>query len=243
MTADTLLAMIVMLLPSPRTAKKYLGENLYEGPMDDTAANAIRACGAAGPLMMYVTEVAFGRVFSGAVATGQKVRFRGPHYRPGGKEDLNAGSIQRTVLLMGRATEQITDVPCGNTVVLVGMDQFLLKSGTPTTVEDAHNGAVMKYSVSPVVKITVRPKDGKDLPKLFDGLKKLSKSDPLVVCTTEESGEHVNAGCGELHVESCLRDLRDFNCGDPVVSDRETCTCTEDSYSYTATNGTCKDLS
>ena len=41
MTADTLLAMIVMRPPSPRTAKKYLGENLYEGPMDDTAANAI----------------------------------------------------------------------------------------------------------------------------------------------------------------------------------------------------------
>ena len=43
--------------------------------------------------------------------------FRGPHYRPGDKEDLNAGSIQRTVLLMGLAAEQITDVPCGNTVV------------------------------------------------------------------------------------------------------------------------------
>ena len=41
MTADTLLAMNVMRLPSPRTAQKYLDENLYEGPMDDTAANAI----------------------------------------------------------------------------------------------------------------------------------------------------------------------------------------------------------
>ena len=109
---------------------------------------------------------------------------------------------------MGRATKQITDVSCGNTVALAGIGQFPLKSGTPTTVEDAHNNAVMKYSVSPVVKITVRPKDGKDLPKLFEGLKKLSKSDPLVVCTTEESGEHVRAGCGELHVKICLRDLR-----------------------------------
>ena len=176
----------------------------------------------------------FGHVFSGTVATGQKVRSQGSHYRPGGKEDLNAKNIQRTVLMMGRTTEQITDVPCRNTVALVGMDQFPLKSGTPTTVEDAHNNAVMKHSVSPVVKITVRPKDGKDLPKLFEGLKKLSKSVPLVVCTTEESGEHVIAGCGELRVEICLKDLRDFICGDPVVSDRET--------SYTATNGTCKKL-
>merc|ERR1712136_538803 len=215
--ADTLLAMIITKLPSPRAAQKYRVENLYEGPMDDTAANAIRACDPAGPLMMYVSKMvptsdkgrfyAFGRVFSGTVATGQKVRIQGPHYRPGGKEDLNVKSIQRTVLMMGRATEQITDVPCGNTVALVGIDQFLLKSGTLTTVEDAHNIADMKYSVSPVVKIAVRPKDAKDLPKLVEGLKKLSKSDPLVVCTTEESGEHVIAGCGELHVEICLKDL------------------------------------
>ena len=56
MTADTLLAMIVMRLSSPRTAQKYLVETLYEGPMDDTAANAIRAFHLAGPLMMYVSD-------------------------------------------------------------------------------------------------------------------------------------------------------------------------------------------
>merc|ERR1712070_931583 len=156
------------------------------------------------------------------------VRIQGPHYKPGGKEDLNVKSIQRTVLMMGRTTEQIQDVPCGNTVALVGIDGYILKSGTITTLESAHNIAAMKYSVSPVVKVAVRPKDGKDLPKLVEGLKKLSKSDPLVVCTSEESGEHVIAGCGELHVEICLKDLRDeyaqcdFIMSDPVVSYRET---------------------
>merc|ERR1712194_119195 len=53
--------------------------------------------------------------------------------------------------------------------------------------------ADMKYSVSPVVKVAVKVKDGKELPKLVDGLKKLSKSDPLVICTTEENGEHIIA--------------------------------------------------
>merc|ERR1711904_36309 len=119
----------------------------------------------------------------------------------------------------------------GNTVALVGVDQYILKSGTITDIEDAHNITAMKYSVSPVVKVAVKPKDGKDLPKLVEGLKKLSKSDPLVVCTTEESGEHVIAGCGELHVEICLKDLReeyaqcDFVMTDPVVSYRETVSC------------------
>jgi len=236
--ADTLLSMIITKLPSPRVAQKYRVENLYEGPMDDEAAKAIRACEKEGPLMMYISKMvptsdkgrfyAFGRVFSGTCATGQKVRIMGSHYKPGEKTDLNIKNIQRTVLMMGRSTEQIADVPCGNTVALVGVDQYLLKSGTLTTIEDAHIFADMKYSVSPVVKVAVKVKDGKELPKLVEGLKKLSKSDPLVVCTTEESGEHVIAGCGELHVEICLKDLREeyaqceFTVSDPVVSYRET---------------------
>merc|ERR1712063_68688 len=236
--ADTLLSMIVTRLPSPRTAQKYRVENLYEGPMDDTAANAIRECQADGPLMVYVSKMvptsdkgrffAFGRVFSGTIATGQRVRIQGSHYKPGSKEDLNIKNIQRTVLMMGRSQDAIQDVPCGNTVGLVGVDQYLLKTGTLTTIEDAHNIADMKYSVSPVVKVAVKTKDGKDLPKLVEGMKKLSKSDPLVVCTTEESGEHVIAGCGELHVEICLKDLKEeyaqceFIVSDPVVSYRET---------------------
>merc|ERR1719323_1714771 len=103
-----------------------------------------------------------------------------------------------------------------------------MKQGTIATAEDAHCIKVMKYSVSPVVRVAVEVKNASDLPKLVEGLRKLSKSDPLVVCTTEESGEHVIAGCGELHVEICLKDLReeyaqcDFAVSDPVVSYRET---------------------
>merc|ERR1711971_965600 len=247
--ADTLLSMIVSKLPSPKVAQKYRVENLYEGPMDDAAANAIRSCDKDGGLMMYVSKMvptsdkgrfyAFGRVYSGTIATGQKVKIQGPHYKPGSKEDLNTKNIQRTVLMMGRTVEQIADVPCGNTVALVGVDQYILKSGTITDIEDAHNIKAMKYSVSPVVKVAVKAKDGKDLPKLVEGLKKLSKSDPLVVCITEESGEHVIAGCGELHVEICLKDLReeyaqcDFTISDPVVSYRET-VCNESSQTCLA---------
>merc|ERR1719191_1135111 len=147
--ADTLLSMLVTKLPSPVTAQKYRTETLYEGPSDDAAAAACRACDPAGGLMMYVSKMvptsdkgrfhAFGRVFSGTIATGQKVRIQGPHYTPGSKEDLNIKSIQRTILMMGRSTEQIADVPCGNTVALVGVDQYILKTGTITTIEDSHN--------------------------------------------------------------------------------------------------------
>jgi len=67
------------------------------------------------------------------------------------------------VLMMGRYTEQIPDVPCGNTVALVGVDQYLLELGALTTFEGVRNFADMKYSVSPVVKVAVKVKDGTDL--------------------------------------------------------------------------------
>lgn len=81
---------------------------------------------------------------------------------------------------MGRYVEPIEDVPCGNIVGLVGVDQFLVKTGTITTFEHAHNMRVMKFSVSPVVRVAVEAKNPADLPKLVEGLKRLAKSDPMV---------------------------------------------------------------
>jgi len=236
--AEALLEMLVLHLPSPVAAQKYRVANLYEGPQDDECANGIRTCDPNGPLMMYVSKMvptndkgrfyAFGRVFSGTIRTGQKVRIMGPNYIPGKKDDLFIKNVQRTVLMMGRYTEAIEDCPCGNTVALVGVDQYLLKSGTITDCETAHNLRVMKFSVSPVVRVAVEPKNPSELPKLVEGLKRLSKSDPCVKCYIEESGEHIVAGAGELHLEICLKDLQeeyagiDLRTSDPVVSFRET---------------------
>lgn len=136
--------------------------------------------------------------------------------------------------MMGRYTEQVADIPAGNTCALVGVDQYLLKSGTIVTEEDAHTIKTMKFSVSPVVRCAVEPKNSADLPKLVEGMKRLAKSDPMVLCYTEESGEHIIACSGELHLEICLQDLQqDFmgtevKVSDPVVSFRETCTAKSD---------------
>jgi len=236
--ADALMEMMIIHLPSPITAQKYRMETLYEGPPDDEVAVGIRDCDASAPLMLYVSKMvptsdkgrfyAFGRVFSGTVRSGLKVRIQGPNYTPGKKEDLFIKAIQRTVLMMGRFIEPIDDVPAGNIVGLVGVDQFLLKSGTLSTSEQAHNLKVMKFSVSPVVQRSVEVKNAQDLPKLVEGLKRLSKSDPCVLTYITPSGEHVVAGAGELHLEICLKDLEEDHAGvplkiaDPVVQYRET---------------------
>ena len=251
--AESLLEMIVAHLPAPNIAQRYRVGGLYEGPIDDECAVAIRECAAdtimfngveqPAPLMMYISKMipvsqksarffAFGRVFSGTVRAGQKARLMTPDYVPGGKLGLYKKSIQRVVIMMGRYTEDVPSIPAGNTCALVGIDQYIIKTGTISTSEVAHILKDMKYSVSPVVRVSVKCKDGKDLPKLVEGLKRLSKSDPLVVCTTEEkTGESIIACAGELHLEICLQDLQnDFMGGAPIIVDEpvvsycETCT-------------------
>eukprot|EP00163_Fabomonas_tropica_P002774 TRINITY_DN1217_c0_g1_i1.p1 TRINITY_DN1217_c0_g1~~TRINITY_DN1217_c0_g1_i1.p1 ORF type:complete len:853 (-),score=324.57 TRINITY_DN1217_c0_g1_i1:324-2882(-) len=238
--ADALLQVIVIHLPSPATAQKYRVENLYSGPMDDEAANAIRKCDPEGPLMMYVSKMvptsdkrffAFGRVFSGTARSGQKVTILGPNYEHGGKKDKYTKNIQKTVLMMAGKIQSVDSCPCGNTVGLIGLDAFLVKTGTITTLPEAHIFHDMKFSVSPVVRVAIECVNGKDLPKLVEGMKSLSKSDPCVLCRQEETGELVIAGAGELHLEICLNQLRDeyakgiaFRTSNPVVSFCETIT-------------------
>jgi len=238
---QALLEMIVLNLPSPAVAQRYRVENLYTGPMDDSTANSIRNCDPNGPLVMYVSKMvptsdkgrfyAFGRVFGGTISSGQKVRILGPNFEFGKKDDLFIKSVQRIVIMMGRKTEPVESVPVGNTCAIVGVDQFISKTGTLVTEESSHPLVSMKFSVSPVVRVAVEPKNPADLPKLVEGLKRLSKSDPLVQCSIEESGEHIVAGAGELHLEICIKDLQEEYMGgaeiivsEPVVSFRETVT-------------------
>lgn len=89
--------------------------------------------------MVYVSKMvpiedgrfaAFGRVFSGTVKAGEKVKIIGPNYRDGSKEDYYEKGISRTLLMIGHKAEFIANVPCGNTVALTGIDDYLLKTGT-----------------------------------------------------------------------------------------------------------------
>lgn len=243
--AETLLQMIVQHLPSPKKAQAYRAEMLYSGEPkeDDKYFMGIKNCDQNATLMLYISKMvptadkgrffAFGRIFAGKVRSGQKVRIMGNNYVYGKKQDLYEDKpVQRTVLMMGRYQEAVEDMPCGNVCGLVGVDKFIVKSATITDDgEEPYPLRDMKYSVSPVVRVAVEAKNPADLPKLVEGLKRLAKSDPLVVCSIEESGEHIVAGAGELHLEICLKDLQDdfmngapLKISEPVVSFRETIT-------------------
>ncbi|OVA03976.1 Translation elongation factor EFG [Macleaya cordata] len=239
--SSAVVEMMIFHLPSPATAQKYRVENLYKGPLGDIYANAIRSCDPEGPLMLYVSKMiptsdkgrffAFGRVFAGKVSTGLKVRIMGPNYVPGQKGNLYVTSVQRTAIWMGKKHESVEDIPCGNTVSLMGLDQYIKMDATLTNEKevDAHPIRAMVFSVSPVLRVAVQCKVASDLPKLVEGLKRLAKSDPMVVCSIEESGEHVVSGTGELHLQTCFSTLENEIMGGveivkthPVVAFRET---------------------
>jgi len=245
---DTLLQMIAIHLPSPVVAQSYRAELLYDGPQteDDLAFQAMKKCARiVDPktgneiLMMYISKMvptpdnrfyAFGRVFAGCVKSGT-VNVLGPKYTGPDmpkKEDFDKGQIQKVVLMMGGKVDALDDVPCGNICGLVGIDKWIVKTGTLTNYARAFNMKQMKFSVSPVVRVAVKAKNAADLPKLVEGLKKLAKSDPMVQIIREETGECIIAGAGELHIEICLKDLEEDHAkvpiikGQPVVAFMET---------------------
>jgi elongation factor 2 len=132
--------------------------------------------------------------------------------------------------MMANKVQSVSEVPCGNTIALVGIDKYLIKSGTISDFDEAYSIRPMKYSVSAVVKVAVSPKFPAELPKLIEGMKNLARADGLIQCYTEETGEHIIAGGGELHLEVCLKELEKVHAqieiiiSEPVVTYKETVT-------------------
>lgn len=234
---DVVLEMVIEHLPSPKTAQRYRAKHLYTGDVNSQIGQAIMNCDPNGPMVMFISKMfpandsrfyAFGRVFSGTINTGQKVKIMGGNYEYGKTIDLMENkAIQGVVLMMANKVEQMSNVPCGNIVGLVGIDQYMTKSGTLSDNSLAHPIQPMKYSVSPVVRVAVEPRNIKDLNKLQKAMKKLAKSDPLIQCISSDTGENIIAGAGELHVEICLNDLKklagvEINVSEPVVPYCET---------------------
>jgi ribosome assembly protein 1 len=88
----------------------------------------------------------------------------------------------------------------------------------------------MTFASMPIVRVAVEPENLSDMDKLYEGLKILNQSDPSVEVLVQETGEHVIVAAGELHLERCLRDLRELfakvpiRVSPPIVAFRETVT-------------------
>lgn len=223
---DALTELVVEHLPSPRAAQKYRYEALYNGDPESDVALAIKNCDPDGPFVFFVSKMiptrdekrmlCFGRIFSGTMKAGAKVRILAPGYDPSKTMqeagDLVVGKpIQRiNVQIRFDSMESIDAAPCGNLVAVMGLDSYILKTATITDSPTAHTIKSVKFSVSPVVAVAVEPKNPTYLPKLIDALRHLGKINQMLRISSLPTGENLVAGVGELHLEVALEELRDL---------------------------------
>ncbi|TKA78460.1 hypothetical protein B0A55_04963 [Friedmanniomyces simplex] len=177
--------------------------------------------------------IGFARLFSGTLTVGDEVYVLPPKYTPARPHALpqpRKVTITALYLLMGRSLESLNSVPAGNVVGIAGLEGAILKSGTICSqLEGAPNlsSTTAISTNAPIVRVALEPAFPGDLDKMIRGLRLLEQADPAVVYEQLESGEHVICTAGELHLERCLKDLRerfakcDIQAGEAIVPYRE----------------------
>ena len=176
--------------------------------------------------------IGFARLYSGKLSVGDSVYVLPPKFSPAYPRtapEPQKVTVTGLYLLMGRGLEALTSVPAGVVFGIGGLDGHVLKSGTLCSqLEGAVNLAGVNLGSQPIVRVALEPVDPADLEKMIRGMKLLEQSDPCAQYEVLESGEHVILTAGELHLERCLKDLRErfakceIQAGEPIVPYRET---------------------
>ncbi|KAJ6847820.1 putative 116 kDa U5 small nuclear ribonucleoprotein component [Iris pallida] len=233
--------MLVQHIPSAKDAASKKVEHIYTGPQDSYIAEAMKDCDPSGPLMVNVTKLypksdcsvfdAFGRVYSGTIQTGQTLRVLGEKYSPDDEEDMTVKEVTKLWVYQARYRIPISKAPAGSWVLIEGVDASIMKTATLCPLdmdEDIYIFRPLRFNTLPVVKTATEPLNPSELPKMVEGLRKISKSYPLAITKVEESGEHTILGTGEIYLDSIMKDLRELysevevKVADPVVSFCET---------------------
>lgn len=232
--------MLVEHVPSPVDAAAERAQALYTGSLVSETGRALQACDPRGPLVFNVSKLyprpdasafdAFGRVFSGTIRKGQRVRVLGESYSPEDQEDASLQEVTRIWVYEGRYRVEVDRAIAGNWVLLEGVDATISKTGT---LADERNLEAcifrpLQFNTVATLKVAIEPINPSELPKMLDGLRKVNKTYPLSVTKAEESGEHIILGTGELYMDCILHDLRkvysdiEIKVADPVVHFCET---------------------
>jgi ribosome assembly protein 1 len=176
--------------------------------------------------------IGFARLYSGTLNVGDEVYVLPPKFTPAHPRRAPVPQkvkVEALYLLMGRSLESLDSVPAGVIFGIEGLAGHVLKSGTLcSTLEGGVNLAGINLGSQPIVRVALEPENPADLEKMVRGLKMLEQSDPCATYEVLESGEHVLGTAGELHLERCLKDLRErfakceITAGSPIVPYRET---------------------
>jgi elongation factor 2 len=198
---EIVLNMVVTHLPNPLQAQKQRVPVIWHGDKNSDEGKAMLSCDQHGPVQFMVTdisidphagEVATGRLFSGSLERGQELAISGMP---------NKNRIQQVGIFMGAERIEVERIPAGNIAAVTGLRDAMVGS-TVSSLKGVAPFESIKHASEPVVTVAVEAKNMRDLPKLVEVLRQVSKEDPtLRVTINEETGEHLISGMGELHLE------------------------------------------
>jgi elongation factor 2 len=198
---EVLLDMVVDHLPSPKIAQKYRIPHIWRGDENSSLGKGMIDTRDDGDLAVMITkiimdphagEVAVGRVYSGKVERGQEVFVAGA---------ARSNRVQQVNLMVGSDRIPVDYVSAGNIVAATGIRDAIAGS-TVTSDPEAEPFERIIHISEPVVTVAVEAKNTKDLPKLIEVLRTVSKADPSIqVDINQETGENLMSGMGELHLE------------------------------------------
>jgi elongation factor 2 len=193
--------MVVKFLPSPLAAQKDRIKTIWHGDWDSPVGKAMATCDPNGPVVFMVNkikvdphagEVATGRLFSGTLRRGMELHVSGV---------VNRNNIQQTGIMMGAERVEVESIPAGNIAAVTGLRDAVVGS-TVSSLDNMTPFEQIKHVSEPVMTVAVEAKNTRDLPKLVEVLRQVAKEDPtLQININEETGEHLMAGMGELHLD------------------------------------------
>ncbi|KAJ6906601.1 elongation factor-like GTPase 1 [Populus alba x Populus x berolinensis] len=176
--------------------------------------------------------LAFARIFSGVLCSGQRVFVLSALYDPlkgeSMQKHIQVAELHSLYLMMGQGLKPVPSAKAGNVVAIRGLGQHILKSATLSSTKNCWPFSSMAFQVAPTLRVAIEPSDPADTGALMKGLKLLNRADPFVEVTVSSRGEHVLAAAGEVHLERCIKDLKErfakvsLEVSPPLVSYRET---------------------
>ncbi|CAJ1932984.1 unnamed protein product [Sphenostylis stenocarpa] len=176
--------------------------------------------------------LAFARIFSGVLYAGQRVFVLSALYDPlkgeSMQKHIQEAEMKSLYLMMGQGLKVVTSAKAGNLVAIGGLGQHILKSATLSSTRNCWPFSSMAFQVAPTLRVAIEPSDPADVGALLKGLRLLNRADPFVEVTVSSRGEHVLAAAGEVHLERCVKDLKErfakvsLEVSPPLVSYKET---------------------
>jgi elongation factor G len=219
---QTMLDFVMQILPSPLDRKAIkgtdpdTGEAIYREADENQPFAALAFKIATDP---FVGRLCFVRSYSGILESGSYVL----NNRSGNKE-----RISRIFQMHANKQNQIDRLEPGDIGAVVGFKD--IKTGD--TLSDVDHPIILESMVfpEPVIGYAIEPKKSADQDKFGNAIAKLIEEDPtLTVETSEETGQTIIRGMGELHLDIIMDRMRrefkvEVNQGAPQVAYKEALT-------------------